>query len=79
MFTPGRERTSRQPTDLLTVSSSPDLIPRSGVPVEHLLLHCLALGQPSSSREPAQERLEEVLGRELAQQLIATLTTGSRG
>jgi hypothetical protein len=54
-------------------------MPRSGVPVEHLLLHCLALGRPAAPREPVQERLEEALGPELARRLIATLTAGSRG
>jgi hypothetical protein len=61
------------------VSSSPDLIPRPNAPVEQLLLHCLALGRPASQREPVQERLQEALGPELAQRLIATLTSGSRG
>jgi hypothetical protein len=54
-------------------------MPRSYVPAEQLLLHCLALGSPASPREPAQARLEEALGPELAQRLIATLTAGSRG
>ena len=54
-------------------------MPRSNMPVEQLLLHCLALGSPASPREPARERLEEALGPELARRLIATLTAGSRG
>jgi hypothetical protein len=61
------------------MSSSFDLVPRSSVPVEQLLLHCLALGHPGAPREPAQERLEEALGPELAQRLITTLAAGSRG
>ena len=61
------------------MSSSFDLVPRTTVPAEQLLLHCLALGHPGKPREPALERLEEALGPELAQRLITTLTTGSRG
>jgi hypothetical protein len=75
---PGGTQSPGEATDHISVSLSPDLVPRSSVPVEQLLLHCLALGKPSSRRGTAQERLEKALGRELAQRLIATLTVGSR-
>jgi hypothetical protein len=52
--------------------------PDRSLPVEQLLRHFLALGAPAH-RPPAQCRLEEALGPELARRLVATLTTGSRG
>jgi hypothetical protein len=38
-----------------------------------LLRHCLALGEASRHRVPAQERLEEALGPELARRLVLSL------
>jgi hypothetical protein len=51
---------------------------RPEVPAEHLLRHCLALGMPARSPRPVKARLEEALGPELANKLVATLTIGSR-
>ena len=39
----------------------------------HLLRDCLALGKPAPHRPPAQVRLEEALGPELARKLVASL------
>ena len=39
----------------------------------HLLLDCLALGKPDN-RPPAKVRLEETLGPELTQKLLASLS-----
>jgi hypothetical protein len=39
----------------------------------HLLLDCLALGKPDN-RPPAKVRLEEALGPELTQKLLASLS-----
>ena len=44
------------------------------IPPTHLLLrHCLSLGEAGRRRPPAQERLEEVLGPELARRLVLSL------
>jgi len=56
-----------------------DLTPGAQPPAEHLLRDCLALGAPAPGRTPAKLRLEAVLGAELAQRLVKTLTIGSRG
>jgi hypothetical protein len=51
------------------------------IPPTHLLLrHCLALGEGAQRRPPAQERLEEALGPELARRLVLSLAPadGSR-
>ena len=40
----------------------------------HLLLDCLALGKPDNRRTPAKVRLEEALGPELTQKLLASLS-----
>jgi len=55
------------------------MTPRRRIPVDLLLRHVLALGSPARRRPPAKVRLEEALGPELAQQLVTTLTVGSRG
>jgi hypothetical protein len=48
------------------------------IPATHLLLrHCLALGESGRRRPPAQERLEEVLGPELARRLVLSLASGT--
>ena len=49
------------------------------LPAEQLLHHCLALGKPGEPRPPAQRRLEDALGPELARRLLTSLTVGSRG
>jgi hypothetical protein len=47
------------------------------IPPTHLLLrHCLTLGESCNRRPPAQERLEEVLGPELARRLVLSLAPG---
>jgi predicted unusual protein kinase regulating ubiquinone biosynthesis (AarF/ABC1/UbiB family) len=44
------------------------------IPPTHLLLrHCLALGEGAQRRPPAQARLEEALGPELARRLVLSL------
>jgi hypothetical protein len=51
------------------------------IPPTHLLLrHCLALGEGTQRRPPAQARLEEALGPELARRLVLSLAPadGSR-
>ena len=48
-------------------------------PAEELLRACFALGTPECRRPSITSRLEEALGPELAQRLVKTLTTGSRG
>jgi hypothetical protein len=44
-------------------------------PTHLLLRHCLSLGESSRRRAPAQERLEEVLGPELARRLVVSLAS----
>ena len=51
------------------------------IPPTHLLLrHCLTLGEGGPRRPPAQARLEEALGPELARRLVLSLAPvdGSR-
>jgi hypothetical protein len=55
------------------------LWPRPYAPAEALLRHCFALGAPDRRRPSVRARLDEALGPELAQQLVTTLTLGSRG
>ena len=49
-------------------------------PTHLLLRHCLAFGAGAERRPPAQERLEEALGPELARRLVLSLAPagGSR-
>ena len=42
---------------------------------ELLLEHCFALGDDTGRRPPAAERLEAVLGRELARRLVRALSS----
>jgi len=44
----------------------------------HLLRDCLALGQPELRRPPAQVRLEEAVGPEMAQKLLRSLGAAER-
>ena len=50
------------------VSHAPDL----------LLRHCLSLGATAEPKQPPRVRLEEALGPELAQRLLAALAPPSR-
>jgi hypothetical protein len=45
---------------------------------DQLLRHCLTLGELGERRVPAQVRLEQALGPELARMLLASLTAHSR-
>jgi hypothetical protein len=43
-----------------------------------LLRHCLAFDETQPRRAPAQARLEEALGPELARRLVTSLTAADR-
>jgi hypothetical protein len=47
-------------------------------PFDLLLRHCLAFGETGRRRPPAQVRLEEALGPELARRLVLSLTPAPR-
>jgi len=44
----------------------------------HVLRDCLALGKPDRRRAPAKVRLEEALGPELTEKLLARLSSEQR-
>jgi hypothetical protein len=53
--------------------------PRTELPDEMLLRHCLAIsGAPPPTRPPIKARLEEALGPELARRLVSSLTATGR-
>lgn len=47
-------------------------------PFDLLLRHCLAFGETGRPRPPAQVRLEQALGPELARRLVLSLTPAPR-
>jgi len=75
-FTPGRDDPSapRRPI-FQSMESAVESTPReSNASDLHVLRDCLALGKPYRRRPPAKVRLEEALGPELTQKLLARLS-----
>jgi hypothetical protein len=52
--------------------------PRTELPDDMLLRHCLAIGGTPSIRPSVKSRLEEALGPELARRLVSSLTASGR-
>ena len=53
-------------------------MPRTELPDDMLLRHCLAISGTPSTRPPVKARLEAALGPELARRLVSSLTATGR-